>query len=165
MLYENGRGRVLGFGFTAQPEGKTVAWWMLFANTQDCGLANAIRDFAVLQGLAAERIADIPDDGTVAYEIAAADLELPSAETLAARFEGPQVLPDPPRQAASGATGWRDDDELTRAEAASRLGCTERYLRTLSERGDVRVKRKSRKLHRYVWGWLREDWAKLGQQG
>ena len=58
---------------------------------------------------------------------------------------------------------WQDTDELTRAEAAARLGCSERYLRTLTETHQVRVRRLSRKTLRYVWGTLKEDWAKLGK--
>ena len=58
---------------------------------------------------------------------------------------------------------WKDDDELTRSEAAARLGTTVRYLRTLTETGKIGVRRISRKVQRYVWGGLKADWAKLGK--
>ena len=60
--------------------------------------------------------------------------------------------------------GWRDQDELTRAEVAARLGTTERYFRTQFEAGRVRGKRYSRKTIKYIWGEVREDWDKLATE-
>jgi hypothetical protein len=56
---------------------------------------------------------------------------------------------------------WKDGDEITRAQAIQRLGMTPSYFRDLLAAEKIRVHRVTAKMHKYIWGEVREDWIKV----
>lgn len=164
LCYEAGRGRVLGYAITQPVGDPSIIWWMPAPNTDTSDTVEAVRTAAMVAGLVLTPT--LAGDPLVSFYATTAPYIAPTVEDILARFDdAPKPLPTPPKGALDKGRGdWSDDDQLTRAEAAARLGISDRHLRTLSERGDVRVERKSRKTHRYLWGEVREDWAKLGRQ-
>ena len=167
MLHENAKGRVLGFGFTMQPddpENRTI-WWMLGRCQEGGKISEDMVITAGMNGFNTNQVLSSEDGSIDAYRLVD-PLRKTTAEDVVARIEspaGPAATPAAPALASAprGRSEWQDDDELTRAEAAARLGTTDRYFRTQFEAGKVRGRRYSRKTIKYVWGEIREDWKKL----
>ena len=127
-----------------------------FINTQRIGSAIDADELARLSDLAKSyglRLTPGSLSGVYAVTLRSA----PAPEVIRAPGLRSEDLLPPPQQP------WQDTDELTRAETAARLGCSVRYLRTLTETKQVPVHRISRKVHRYVWGQVKEAWKKLGK--
>ena len=171
MLYENAKGRVLGFGFTMQPddpENRTI-WWMLSPCQEGGKISEDMVITAGMNGFNTNQVLSSKDGSIDAYRLID-PLRKVTEEDIVAHIEssaGLAAIPTAPAPATApkARLDWPDDDELTRAEAAARLGTTDRYFRTQFEAGKIRGRRYSRKTIKYVWGEVRDDWKKLTSGG
>jgi len=146
-------------------------WCTNYANPLLLALINVVKAGRCAEMTPIEQIAALAFETDIRHLAGDGPFDALRAEMRRCRGEGldkyverlcrKPVAPETATQTAEAVPGWRDEDELTREEAAARLGTTKRYFRTQFEAGRVRGKRYSRKIIRYIWGEVREDWQKL----